>query len=113
MQHAMATDSAPEATPNTHAPQAHRTSNKYMKIENGLSLGAVQIMTGLVHIGLGALSVDIMIPNSSMPSVTIGGYPFWGGMIFIVSGSLSMAAANYSWNPSLVREREMTFSPCL
>lgn len=96
---------APEATPNTQAPQAHRHSNKpnkYLKIENNVSLGAIQIMTGLVHIGLGALSIDIMIPKSSMPSVTIAGYPFWGGVIFIVSGSLSVAAANYSWNPDLV-----------
>lgn len=33
---------APEATPNTQAPQAHRTSNqpnKYLKIENNVSLG--------------------------------------------------------------------------
>ncbi|KAK9410249.1 membrane-spanning 4-domains subfamily A member 8-like [Crotalus adamanteus] len=56
-------------------------------------LGAVQIMIGLVHIGFGAVSV-YLIHSSYFILSGIGGYPFWGGIFFISSGSLCVAAVN-------------------
>ncbi|XP_076416122.1 membrane-spanning 4-domains subfamily A member 8 [Peromyscus maniculatus bairdii] len=67
------------------------TAQKVLK--NGKVLGAIQILIGLVHIGMGS----IMITNLSgyyIPVSLYGGFPFWGGVWFIISGSLSVAAEN-------------------
>ncbi|XP_039200154.1 membrane-spanning 4-domains subfamily A member 15-like isoform X1 [Crotalus tigris] len=56
-------------------------------------LGAVQIMIGLVHIGFGVVSL-YLIHSSYFILSGIGGYPFWGGIFFISSGSLCVAAVN-------------------
>ncbi|XP_070813393.1 membrane-spanning 4-domains subfamily A member 15-like [Pituophis catenifer annectens] len=62
--------------------------------------GAVQIMIGLLHIAFGAVVISLPPPG---PGVTaIGGYPFWGGIFFISSGSLCITAAN-SQNRVLVK----------
>nr|XP_020831806.1 membrane-spanning 4-domains subfamily A member 18 [Phascolarctos cinereus] len=52
------------------------------------SLGAVQIMTGLMHICLGSVLLYFL-----KVVLTYSGYPFWGGLSFIVSGTLSILAA--------------------
>ncbi|XP_014717275.1 B-lymphocyte antigen CD20 isoform X1 [Equus asinus] len=64
------------------------------------ALGAVQIMNGLFHIALGGL---LMIhKNVYAPiSVTLW-YPLWGGIMYIISGSL-LAAAEKSPRKSLVK----------
>ncbi|KAK9410251.1 membrane-spanning 4-domains subfamily A member 8-like [Crotalus adamanteus] len=64
-------------------------------------LGAVQIMIGLVHIGFGAVSL-CLIPSSYFILPGTGGYPFWGGIFFISSGSLCVAAVNHP-NRGLVK----------
>ncbi|KAM3853640.1 membrane-spanning 4-domains subfamily A member 15-like isoform 2-T2 [Vipera latastei] len=56
-------------------------------------LGAVQIMIGLIHIGFGAVSLCLS-SSYYLTLAGIGGYPFWGGIFFISSGSLCVAAAN-------------------
>ncbi|KAL7991979.1 hypothetical protein Chor_016235 [Crotalus horridus] len=63
-------------------------------------LGAVQIMIGLIHIGFGAVAI-YLYPYDLTVSGT-GGYPFWGGLFFISSGSLCVAAANHP-NQDLVK----------
>ncbi|KAM7165199.1 membrane-spanning 4-domains subfamily A member 15-like [Macrochelys suwanniensis] len=55
------------------------------------TLGAIQILIGLIHIGFGGVST-IFIKYISISSIV--GYPFWGGIFFVVSGSLSVAAEN-------------------
>ncbi|XP_015676675.1 membrane-spanning 4-domains subfamily A member 15-like [Protobothrops mucrosquamatus] len=58
-------------------------------------LGAVEIMIGLIHIGFGAVSL-CLIPSQRYYLIVSGivGYPIWGGIFFISSGSLCVAAAN-------------------
>ncbi|XP_015676674.1 membrane-spanning 4-domains subfamily A member 8-like isoform X2 [Protobothrops mucrosquamatus] len=64
-------------------------------------LGAIQIMIGLIHIGFGAVSL-CLFPSYYLNLSGIGGYPFWGGIFFISSGSLCVAAVNRS-NRGLVK----------
>ncbi|XP_008069124.1 B-lymphocyte antigen CD20 [Carlito syrichta] len=54
------------------------------------ALGAVQIMNGLLHIALGGL---LMIPvGVHAPICMAVWYPLWGGIVYIISGSLLVAA---------------------
>ncbi|KAL0627513.1 Membrane-spanning 4-domains subfamily A member 8 [Plecturocebus cupreus] len=62
-------------------------------LKEGKTLGAIQIIIGLVHIGLGSILATVLIGQYVSISF-YGGYPFWGGMWFIISGSLSVAAEN-------------------
>ncbi|KAL7991978.1 hypothetical protein Chor_016234 [Crotalus horridus] len=58
-------------------------------------LGAIQIMIGLIHIGFGAVAICLtLFPSYYLILSVIGGYPFWGGIFFISSGSLCVAAVN-------------------
>ncbi|KAM5317297.1 B-lymphocyte antigen CD20 [Glossophaga mutica] len=64
------------------------------------ALGAVQIMNGLFHIALGGLlMIDMKI---FAPICVTVWYPLWGGLLYIISGSL-LAAAGTSSRKSLVR----------
>uniref|UniRef100_F7BEL7 Membrane spanning 4-domains A15 n=1 Tax=Ornithorhynchus anatinus TaxID=9258 RepID=F7BEL7_ORNAN len=55
------------------------------------ALGTVQILIGLIYISFG--SVLLMFRRGHMGMFFIdGGIPFWGGLCFIISGSLSVAA---------------------
>ncbi|KAM6465991.1 membrane-spanning 4-domains subfamily A member 15-like isoform 1-T7 [Liasis olivaceus] len=73
---------------------------KFLNVEAKV-LGAVQIMIGLIHIGFGAVSL-CLAPSGYIILSAAGGYPFWGGIFFISSGSLSVAAEKHQ-NRSLVR----------
>ncbi|XP_070284192.1 B-lymphocyte antigen CD20-like isoform X2 [Myotis yumanensis] len=58
------------------------------------ALGAVQIMNGLFHIALGGLLIihlEVYVPIC----VTVW-YPLWGGIMYIISGSLLAAAKTNS-----------------
>ncbi|XP_004715087.1 B-lymphocyte antigen CD20 [Echinops telfairi] len=69
-------------------------------IRESKALGAVQIMNGLFHFALGGL---LMIPiGIYAPICMTVWYPFWGGMMFIISGSL-LAAVDKNPNNSLVK----------
>uniref|UniRef100_A0A8C6IHY5 Membrane-spanning 4-domains, subfamily A, member 12 n=1 Tax=Mus spicilegus TaxID=10103 RepID=A0A8C6IHY5_MUSSI len=61
-----------------------------------IALGGVQITIGLMHIGfgvvLGLLSTSYNMTWAFSSVAFIGGYPFWGGVFFIASGSLSISA---------------------
>nr|XP_028561490.1 membrane-spanning 4-domains subfamily A member 12-like [Podarcis muralis] len=57
-------------------------------------------MIGLVHIGFGAVSL-VLLPNHTA-FAALGGYPFWAGLFFIVSGSLAVSAEKHL-NTSLVK----------
>ncbi|XP_048216519.1 B-lymphocyte antigen CD20 isoform X2 [Perognathus longimembris pacificus] len=64
------------------------------------ALGAVQIMNGLFHLALGGL---LMIPMGVYAPICVTvWYPLWGGTMFIISGSL-LVAAEKSFRKSLVR----------
>ncbi|XP_070623527.1 membrane-spanning 4-domains subfamily A member 8-like isoform X2 [Erythrolamprus reginae] len=66
-------------------------------------LGTVQIVIGLIHIGFGAASVSSITGRYYFLTLSsIGGYPFWGGIFFITSGSLCVSAANHR-NSCLVK----------
>ncbi|KAF0871746.1 CD20 protein, partial [Crocuta crocuta] len=53
-------------------------------------LGAVQIMNGLFHMALGGLLMIHM--EVYAPICMTVWYPFWGGILYIISGSLLVAA---------------------
>ncbi|XP_016055851.1 PREDICTED: membrane-spanning 4-domains subfamily A member 8-like [Miniopterus natalensis] len=60
-------------------------------LKEGRVLGAIQILIGLIHIGLGSvLGVIVFFPYIAISFY--GGYPFWGGILFIISGSLTVAS---------------------
>ncbi|XP_055469698.1 membrane-spanning 4-domains subfamily A member 12-like [Psammomys obesus] len=60
-----------------------------------IALG-VKLITGLMHIGfgvgLGLLSTSHYVSRAFPSTAFIGGYPFWGGICFTASGSLSISA---------------------
>ncbi|XP_052045703.1 membrane-spanning 4-domains subfamily A member 8 [Apodemus sylvaticus] len=60
-------------------------------LKKGQVLGAIQILIGLVHISLGSIMITNLYSNY-VPISLYGGFPFWGGIWFIISGSLSVAA---------------------
>uniref|UniRef100_A0A8D0B100 Uncharacterized protein n=1 Tax=Salvator merianae TaxID=96440 RepID=A0A8D0B100_SALMN len=63
---------------------------KYMKKE-GKTLGAIQIMIGLIHLGFGVLPA--ILGGSYIPLAFLKNYPIVGGLLFIASGSVSVSAA--------------------
>ncbi|XP_054826320.1 membrane-spanning 4-domains subfamily A member 12-like [Eublepharis macularius] len=68
---------------------------KMLRVETK-TLGAIQIMIGLTHIGFGAVAFILSTSGHHyhhhyISMAAIGGYPFWGGLSFIISGSLSVA----------------------
>ncbi|XP_039716229.1 B-lymphocyte antigen CD20 [Pteropus medius] len=64
------------------------------------ALGAAQIMNGLFHIALGSLLMIHM--NVYAPICVTVWYPLWGGIMYIISGSL-LAAAKTNSRKSLVK----------
>ncbi|XP_032075514.1 membrane-spanning 4-domains subfamily A member 8-like [Thamnophis elegans] len=87
----------------TSAPQQNPQNGpleRFLKAEPKV-LGAVQILIGLIHIGFGAIAL-CLFSRYYLALSAIGGYPFWGGIFFISSGSLCVAAAN-SPNHGLVK----------
>ncbi|XP_066466487.1 membrane-spanning 4-domains subfamily A member 8-like isoform X2 [Tiliqua scincoides] len=84
-------------SPNNQCPQ-----NPWMKLWEKLykaeskTLGAIQIIIGLMHIGFGAARVGCFVyfVPFYIPFAALTGYPFWGGLLFIISGSLSVSAEN-------------------
>uniref|UniRef100_G1QCF9 Membrane spanning 4-domains A8 n=1 Tax=Myotis lucifugus TaxID=59463 RepID=G1QCF9_MYOLU len=59
-------------------------------LKEGKVLGAIQILIGLIHIGLGSVIGMVLWYYTAVSFY--GGYPFWGGILFIISGSLSVAS---------------------
>ncbi|XP_073206698.1 membrane-spanning 4-domains subfamily A member 15-like isoform X2 [Lepidochelys kempii] len=59
------------------------------------TLGAIQILIGLMHIGFGGVAAVFVGYNVYISISVIGGYPFWGGLFFVISGSLSVAAETH------------------
>ncbi|KAM8971352.1 B-lymphocyte antigen CD20 [Sarcophilus harrisii] len=59
------------------------------------ALGAVQIMIGLFHFGLGGILLMVPVGTYSAINVTVW-YPVWGGIIYITSGSFLVAAKKTS-----------------
>ncbi|XP_036851160.2 membrane-spanning 4-domains subfamily A member 12 isoform X1 [Manis javanica] len=68
--------------------------------EEAKILGGIQIMIGVMHIGFGIILGLMNIVYSGVlgfASLTfISGYPFWGGVSFIIAGALSISAAKQS-----------------
>ncbi|XP_044536563.1 membrane-spanning 4-domains subfamily A member 8-like [Gracilinanus agilis] len=58
---------------------------------DGKIFGAIQILTGLLHISLGSVLVASII-GGHISFTFIGLYPYWGGVSFIISGTFSVVA---------------------
>ncbi|XP_045433594.1 membrane-spanning 4-domains subfamily A member 8-like isoform X1 [Pipistrellus kuhlii] len=68
-------------------------------------LGAIQILIGLIHIGLGSIIGMIVSWYYYYTVVSFyGGYPFWGGILFIISGSLSVASEELPRSSCLLKD---------
>nr|XP_020831789.1 membrane-spanning 4-domains subfamily A member 6A-like isoform X2 [Phascolarctos cinereus] len=73
--------------------------------EESKALGTVQILTGLMILGVGiilACAHDSSYFSPSCSKIVKSGYPFVGGVSFIISGSLSIASEKKK-TKSLVR----------
>ncbi|XP_015418622.1 PREDICTED: B-lymphocyte antigen CD20 [Myotis davidii] len=84
--------------PRKASPVVGPTQSFFMR--ESKALGAVQIMNGLFHIALGGLLIihlEVYVPIC----VTVW-YPLWGGIMYIISGSL-LAAAKTNSRKSLVK----------
>ncbi|XP_032735792.1 membrane-spanning 4-domains subfamily A member 12-like [Lontra canadensis] len=74
--------------------------------EEAKILGAIQIMIGLMHIGFGTIlgfmytTYGLVFGFASL--AIISGYPFWGGISFITTGTLSILASK-KLSPSLIK----------
>uniref|UniRef100_A0A8C2RMN8 Membrane spanning 4-domains A8 n=1 Tax=Capra hircus TaxID=9925 RepID=A0A8C2RMN8_CAPHI len=64
-------------------------------LKEGKALGAIQILIGLIHLGLGCVMGTVLMRGYTAVSF-YGGFPFWGGIWFIISGSLSVLAEKHS-----------------
>ncbi|XP_007462258.1 PREDICTED: B-lymphocyte antigen CD20 [Lipotes vexillifer] len=82
-------------------PSALGTTQAFFMRESK-ALGAVQIMNGLFHIALGGLL--LLHAEVYAPICVTLWYPLWGGIMYIISGSL-LAAAEKNSMKSLVRGR--------
>ncbi|XP_005369753.1 membrane-spanning 4-domains subfamily A member 12 [Microtus ochrogaster] len=94
-----------ENVPTGHpAPGTTATNPKFK--DAAMALGVIHIITGLMHIGfgivLGMLSINYHMSWAFCSVAFIGGYPFWGGLSFIASGSLSISAFKKP-SPSLLK----------
>ncbi|XP_060612848.2 membrane-spanning 4-domains subfamily A member 8-like [Anolis sagrei] len=82
--------------------QQRNPLEKLLKVETK-TLGAIQIMIGLMHIGLGCIAILTLLSGFHyIPFGATSGYPFWGGLFFISTGSLAVSSEKYL-NGSLVR----------
>ena len=68
-------------------------------LKEGKALGAIQILIGLIHLGLRSVMGTVLVGNYTAVSF-YGGFPFWGGIWFIISGSLSVLAEKHSRSSS-------------
>ena len=48
-------------------------------LKEGKALGAIQILIGLIHLGLGSVMGTVLVGNYTALSF-YGGFPFWGGI---------------------------------
>ncbi|XP_054999232.1 B-lymphocyte antigen CD20 [Sorex araneus] len=78
--------------PKKTSPMKDPTEKFFMR--ESKALGAVQIMNGLFHSALGGL---LMVHSNVYAPICITlWYPFWGGIMYIISGSLLAAAKTNS-----------------
>ncbi|XP_053781553.1 membrane-spanning 4-domains subfamily A member 8 isoform X2 [Desmodus rotundus] len=80
----------PQTTQTPGRPPVLKSAEFQRVLKESKTLGALQILIGLIYIGLGSILGTILLGNYSAPSFE-GGIPFWGGMLFIISGSLSVS----------------------
>ncbi|XP_036115552.1 membrane-spanning 4-domains subfamily A member 8-like [Molossus molossus] len=71
-------------------------------LREGKVLGAIQILIGLVHIGLGSI-LGTIVSTYYIPVSLAGGYPFWGGIWFIITGSLTVSSEVQPNSPCLLK----------
>ncbi|GAB1302210.1 Membrane-spanning 4-domains, subfamily A, member 14 [Apodemus speciosus] len=81
----------PEETVLTAYPyRPHSSLLEFLKGEPKL-LGAIQILLSLVILGFGIiLALNFIFSTKKIPLVVLTGYPFWGAVIFFLTGFVTM-----------------------
>ncbi|XP_067399059.1 membrane-spanning 4-domains subfamily A member 8-like [Emydura macquarii macquarii] len=86
-----------QIVPQPHAAAASAPLRPLRKLYQGepLALGITQILTGVVQVAFGII---LILVDNTWIAVTHLGTPIWTGMLYIISGSLCVAAAK---NPKI------------
>ncbi|XP_031245632.1 membrane-spanning 4-domains subfamily A member 4A [Mastomys coucha] len=70
-----------------------RMTEKFLKGEPKI-LGIVQIVIAIMNFSIGIIMISVTVPSDEIPPVSVHiGYPVWGSIMFIISGSFSIVAA--------------------
>ncbi|XP_036993696.2 membrane-spanning 4-domains subfamily A member 8-like [Artibeus jamaicensis] len=91
---------SPGNQPALQTPESAPPAQRIFK--EGKTLGALQILIGLLHFGLGSILGTTIFWGYEAVSFVIG-CAFWGGISFIISGSLSVASEKQPNSPCVLK----------
>ncbi|XP_020010652.2 membrane-spanning 4-domains subfamily A member 5 [Castor canadensis] len=77
-------------------------------------LGAIQILFGIMNFSFGIIFLFTLVkPYPRFPFIFISGYPFWGSVLFIISGAFLIALKRKSTETLMNVSQIVNFSSAL